>query len=113
LPTKKRSAKNDEPAPEEESSEESIHVGGPGMGMGTNFKDMMSKETQMHILRGVTELALAMETMIPKSQMPEDVKQHAKAAKREMLLMVRSMIDAHLAKVPETVEPKLKKIDVE
>jgi len=76
---------------------------------------MMSKETQMHIFRGISELALAMDSMIPRSQMPEEAKRHAKAIKREMLLMLRSMIDAKLndATSEAEQEPKLKKIEVE
>jgi len=83
--------------------------------MGMNFKDMMSKETQMHVFRGVSELAMAMDSMIPRSQMPEEAKQHAHAAKREMLLMLRSLIDAKLSCSGTEVEPepKLKKIEVE
>jgi hypothetical protein len=114
LPTKKKSTKKVEPAPEEKCCEEETFSSGRGAGIGMNLKDMMSKEAQMHIFRGVSELALAMDSMMPRSQMPEEVKQHAKAAKREVLLMLRSMIDAHLSNAPEaSQEPKLKKIDVE
>jgi hypothetical protein len=114
LPTKKKSTKKVEPAPEEKCCEDSSYSSGSGAGFGANFKDMISKEAQMHIFRGISELALAMDTMMPRSQMPEEVKQHAKAAKREVLLMLRSMIDAHLSKVPEaSQEPKFKKINVE
>jgi hypothetical protein len=113
LPTKKKSAKKDEPAPEESSCDEATCRGERGMGL--NFKEMMNKETQMHVFRGLSELALAMESMMPKSQMPAEVKQHAQAAKREVLLMLRSIIDAKLSAGPEAAEsePKLKKIDVE
>jgi hypothetical protein len=114
LPTKKKSTKKVEPAPEETSDEDSIFSSGRGAGIGVNFKDMMSKEAQMHIFRGFSELALAMDSMMPRSQMPEEVKHHAKAVKREVLLMLRSMIDAHLSKASEaSQEPKLKKINVE
>ena len=110
MPAKKKSTKRVEPSPEERCYDEPM-----GSGLGTNLKDMMSKEVQLHIFRGITELALAMDSMIPRSQMPEEAKQHAKAAKREMLLMLRSLIDAKLScgtSVAEP-EPRLKKIDVE
>ena len=115
MPAKKKSTKKVEPAPEERCCEGPMGFSDRGSGLGTNLKDMMSKETQLHVFRGITELALAMDSMIPRSQMPEDAKQHAKAAKREMLLMLRSLIDAKLS--GETAEaeqePKLKKIEVE
>jgi hypothetical protein len=113
LPTKK-STKKAEPSPED-SGEGPINSSECCAGMGTNLKDMMSKETQVHILRGFSELAMAMEGMIPKTQMPEDAKQHAQAAKREVLLMLRSLIDAKLGSTAtrSETEPKLKKIEVE
>ncbi len=114
MPTKKKPTKKDEPSPEQ-SWEDPIHASERGARMGTNLKDMMSKETQMHIFKGISELAMAMEGMIPKTQMPEDAKQHAKAAKREMLLMLRSLIDAKLSGPANDVEQdkNLKKIEVE
>jgi hypothetical protein len=80
-----------------------------------NFKDVMSKETKMHVLRGISELALAMDSIIPKSMMPEEAKQHAQVAKREMLLILRSLIDAKLNCVTHETDKKqkLKKIEVE
>ncbi len=99
----------------EESWEDPVHASERGARMGTNLKEVMSKETQMHIIKGFSELAIAMEGMIPKTQMPEEAKQHAKAAKREMLLMLRSLIDAKLSGSANDVEQekKLKKIEVE
>ncbi len=114
MPTKKKSTKKVEPEPEEGCCEDPIHSSGRA-GVGMNFKDIMSKETQMHVFRGFSELALAMDSMIPRSQMPEEAKRHAHAAKREMLLMLRSLIDAKLSCIApeEEQEPKLKKIEVE
>ena len=114
MPTKKKSTKKGEPSPEE-SWEDPIRASERGARMGTNLKDMMSKETQMHIFKGFSELAMAMDSMIPRSQMPDEVKQHAQAAKREMLLMLRSLIDAKLSGSANDVEQekKLRKIEVE
>ena len=115
MPTKKKPTKKVEPAPEEQTSDDPTYSSDRGAGFGTNLKDMMSKETQMHLFKGITEMALAMESMIPRSQMPEEAKRHARAIKREMLLMLRSMIDAKLNDATDEVEPelKLKKIEVE
>jgi len=115
LPAKKKPTKKVEPAPEEPCCEDPLNSIDRGAGLGTNLKDMISKETQMHIFRGISELALAMDSMIPRSQMPEEAKRHAKAIKREMLLMLRSMIDAKLNDATSEVvqESKLKKIEVE
>jgi hypothetical protein len=115
LPAKKKPTEKVEPSPEEQTSDEPMYSSVRGAGLGTNLKDMMSKETQMHILRGISEFALAMDGMIPRSQMPEEAKRHAKAIKREMLLMLRSMIDAKLNDETSEIEqePKLKKIEVE
>jgi hypothetical protein len=114
LPTKKKPTEKAEPAPEQ-SGDDPTYSSDRGAGLGTNLKDMISKETQMHLFKGITEMALAMESMIPRSQMPEDAKRHARAIKREMLLMLRSMIDAKLNDATNEVEPepKLKKIEVE
>ena len=114
MPTTKKSTKKAEPSPDA-SYEDPIRPSECGAGRGTNLKDMMSKETQMHIFRGFSELAMAMEGMIPKTQMPEEAKQHAQAAKREMLLMIRSLIDAKLSGTVarSETEAKLKKIEVE
>src|SRR5512137_2046105 len=74
--------------PEEETSQESA---GPG-GMG----NMMSKETQLHLFKALSEFAIAMDGMIPKSKMPEEAKKHASAAKKEVLLTIRALIDAQI-----------------
>ena len=115
MPAKKKPTKKVELEPEEQVSDDPMYSRVRGARLGTNLKDMMSKETQMHIFRGISELALAMDGMIPRSQMPEEAKRHAKAIKREMLLMLRSMIDAKLNDETSEVEqePELKKIEVE
>ena len=61
-----------------------------------SMDQMLSKDTQMHLFKAGTELAMALDTLIPKSKMPEEAKEHAIAAKKEILLMVRALIDAKL-----------------
>lgn len=94
----------------EESSEAGSQAGSYGMG------DVMSKEAQMHIFKALTELAAAFEGMVPRNRFPEEAKKHGKAAKKEFLLMMRSLIDAEIECVERgkgKSEPKLKKIKVE
>ncbi len=76
----------------------------------------MSKETQMHLFRALSEFAIAADGMIPKNRMPEEAKKHATAAKKEILLMIRALIDAQIECVDKgkgAEVPKLKKIKVE
>jgi hypothetical protein len=89
-------------------------TGGGGMG------DMLPKETQMHLFKAATELAMAFENIMPKRQMPDDVKQHAVAAQREFLLMLRAFLDHQIEGVDKRCgagskepESRLKKIDVQ
>lgn len=111
MATKKKAEKVDEPIevnPEEESSAGGIGGGLGGMGM--------SKETQMHLFKALSEFAIAADGMLPKTKMPDEAKKHAMAAKKEMLLMIRALIDAQIECVEKgnTAEvPKLKKIKVE
>jgi hypothetical protein len=94
--------------PEEEAPQEDAGLGGMG--------NMMSKETQMHLFKALSELAVVADGMIPKSKVPEEAKKHAVAAKKEILLMIRALIDAQIQCVEKGkgVEgPKLKKIKVE
>jgi hypothetical protein len=114
LPTKKKPTKKVEQEPKEECCAGPMGFGDLTKGFKANVKDMMPKETQMHIFRGFSEFALAMDSMIPWDQMPSDVRDHGQAAKREMLLMLRSMIDSQLSNTPgPTKESKLQKIKVE
>jgi len=93
--------------------------GGDPSGGIRGMGDMLPKETQMHLFKAATELAMALENIVPKNQMPDEVKQHALAARREFLLMLRAFLDHQISRVdskscskPET-EPRLKKIDVQ
>jgi hypothetical protein len=114
MASRKKAEKVEEPIevnPEEEPSSE----GGFGASLG-GMGGTMSKETQMHLFKALSELAIAADGMIPKSKMPEEAKKHAMAAKKEILLTVRALIDARIECMDKgmSVEgPKLKKIKVE
>jgi hypothetical protein len=101
---------------ERKQPEEDSPKGRRGASKGS-IDQMLSKDTQMHLFKAGSELAMALDTMLPKSKMPEEAKEHAKAAKKEMLLMMRALIDAKLERCDEE-ESKgpsggLKKISVE
>ena len=76
---------------------------------------LLSKETTEHVMKAGTELFLALDSIIPESRMPADARKHYLAAKREILLMMKSVIDANLEAV-DTLQGKessdLKKIEV-
>ena len=76
---------------------------------------LLSKETTEHVMKAGTELFLALDSIIPESRMPADARKHYLAAKREFLLMMKSVIDANLEAV-DTLQGKessgLKKIEV-
>jgi hypothetical protein len=80
---------------------------------------VFSKDTREHLIRASTEMILAIDSMIPRDKIPEDVKQHFLAAKRETLMLVRSVIDAQIGMVrdveakEEPPETGLRKIELE
>ncbi|MGD0056954.1 MAG: hypothetical protein ABSB83_03745 [Methanomassiliicoccales archaeon] len=77
---------------------------------------LLSKETTEHIMKAGTELFLALDSVIPDSRIPAEARIHYLTAKKEFLLMMRSVIDANLQVVDDlekTDSSKLKKIDVE
>ncbi len=81
---------------------------------------VFSKETRDHLVRASTEMILAVDSMIPRDKIPEDVKQHYLAAKRETMLLIRSVLDAQInmvldleSKKEAPPEPGLRKIDLE
>lgn len=82
-------------------------------------ESMFSKETRDHLVRASTEMILAIDSMIPRDKIPEDVKKHFVAAQRETLLLVRSVLDAQLS-LCQDIEAKeqppeagLRKIELE
>jgi hypothetical protein len=80
---------------------------------------VFSRDTREHLIRASTEMILAIDSMIPRDKIPEDVKQHFLAAKRETLMLVRSVIDAQIGMVrdveakEEPPETGLRKIELE
>jgi predicted component of type VI protein secretion system len=82
-------------------------------------ESMFSKETRDHLVRASTEIILAIDSMIPRDKIPEDVKQHYLTAKRESLLLVRSLLDSQINLVrdienkEQPPEAGLRKIELE
>jgi hypothetical protein len=78
---------------------------------------MVSQEGLGHLMRAATEFMGAMDSMMPKKRVPEEVKVHYKAAKREMLLMARAMLDAKIAECDAAQateeEPRVKQINLD
>jgi hypothetical protein len=81
---------------------------------------VFSKETRDHLVRASTEIILAVDSMIPRDKIPEDVKQHYLAAKRETMLLVRTVLDAQINMVQDLEtkregppEPGPRKIDLQ
>ena len=81
---------------------------------------MISQDTVGHLMRAATEFLGAMDSMMPKKKVPDEVKVHYLAAKREMMLMARAMLDAKIAAfdarhgqqaAPE--EPRVKQINLD
>jgi len=111
MPKKKAVPVEEEPKKEEIPFEGSENWEGPSEGG-------IPQETVGHLMRAATEFLGAMDTMMPKKRMPDEVRKHYKAAKKEMLLMARAMLDAKIAecdgeKVTSKEEPRVRKINLE
>jgi hypothetical protein len=65
---------------------------------------VFSRETRDHLVKAGTELLLAFDSMIPRDKIPEDVKQHYLAAKRETMLLVKTLLDAQIGMVRDLEE---------
>jgi hypothetical protein len=81
---------------------------------------VFSKETRDHLVRASTEIILAVDSMIPRDKIPEDVKVHYLAAKRETMLLIRTVLDAQIHMVQDLEskkegppDPGLRKIDLQ
>ena len=79
---------------------------------------MIPQETVGHLMRAATEFLGAMDTMMPKKKMPDEVRKHYRAAKKEMLMMARAMLDAKIAecdseKAAPAKESHIRKINLE
>jgi hypothetical protein len=80
---------------------------------------MFTAETVGHLMRAATEFMSAMDNIMPKKKVPDEVKVHYKAAKKELMLMARAMLDAKIAacetgqagQAPE--EPHVRKINLD
>jgi hypothetical protein len=111
MPKKKAAPVEEEPKKEEMPFEESGK-------WDESPEAVMPKDTVAHLMRAATEFLGAMDTMMPKRKMPDEVRVHYKAAKKEMLLMARAILDAKIAecdgeKSAEAEEPRVRKINLE
>jgi hypothetical protein len=108
---KKATPVEEEPMKEEVPFEESGKWNEPSGGM-------ISQDTVGHLMKAATEFLGAMDTMMPKRKMPDEVRVHYKAAKKEMMLMARAILDAKIAecdneRAPAEQEPRVRKINLE
>ena len=88
-------------------------------GWGESSGGPVPKEAVGHMMRAATEFLGAMDSMMlaPKRMMPDEVKVHYVAAKKEMMLMARAMLDAKIAACDAShvkeEEPRVRKINLE
>jgi len=76
---------------------------------------VVNTETREHLTRAGVELMMALDSMLPKGLVPDDVKEHYRNAKRETALMMKAIIDHQVERgrcVKEEAKG-LKKIDLE
>ena len=111
MPRKKAAPIKEEPKKEEIPFERNENWEGSSEGR-------IPQETVGHLMRAATEFLGAMDTMMPKKKMPTEVRKHYKAAKKEMLLMARAMLDAKIAecdgeRTATEEEPRIRKINLE
>jgi hypothetical protein len=77
-------------------------------------QEIFSNETISHLVRASTEFILAVDSMIPRDQIPREVREHYTNAKKETILLFKSLLDAQLKTVEEDSERQgFKKIDLE
>jgi hypothetical protein len=111
MPRKKAAPVEEGPKSEEVPFEESGNWNEPS-------EAGMPKEAMGHMMRAASEFFTGMEGMMPKRTMPPEVKLHYKAAKKEMMLMARAMLDAKIAECdseasPKEPEPRIRKINLD
>jgi hypothetical protein len=83
---------------------------------GPEPEGMIPTEAVGHLMKAASEFIGAMDSMMPKKKVPDEVRVHYMAAKKEMMLMARSMIDAKIAACDaeqSEEEPRIKKINLE
>lgn len=76
----------------------------------------LPQETVVHLMRSGTEFLAAMDSLMPRSVMPPEVKVHYNNIRKETLLLFRSFIDSQLNdmdKKREAPAPRLRKIDLD
>ena len=79
---------------------------------------VFTAETRDHLVRAGTEMILAMDSMIPRGLVPPEAKEHYLAAKRETMLLMKTLLDAHLEVIKdleknEEPPPSFHKIDLD
>lgn len=80
---------------------------------------ILPKPAREHLVRAGSEMLLALDYMIPRDKIPDDVKQHLIAAKRETLMIWKCLLDAQLNVIkemerkPQEEETGLRKIELE
>jgi len=100
---------------EEETTKEEIPFEG-GEKWSEPSGGMIPQEAVGHLMKAATEFLGAMDSMMPKKKMPSDVRVHYMAAKKEMMLMARAMLDAQIAACDgghAEEAPRVKKINLE
>ncbi len=80
----------------------------------TLSEGIFSNETISHLVKASTEVILAVDSMVPRDKIPKDVMEHYTNAKREAILLFKSLLDAQLKTVEEDQDRQgFKKIDLE
>ncbi len=108
MPRKKTAPVEEEPKKEEVPMEEEKWSEPKG--------GIIPQDAVGHLMKAATEFLGAMDSMMPKKKMPSEVRVHYMAAKKEMMLMARAMLDAQIAACdsgPAEEEPRIRKINLE
>lgn len=105
---------------EEGAAEEEIGRGQRLRGEAERITEtILPKAAREHLVRAGSEMLLAFDYMIPRDKIPDDVKQHLIAAKRETLMIWKCLLDAQLSVIkemerePQEEEPSLRKIELD
>ena len=76
-------------------------------------KNVVTKETMTHFINAGTEALQAANAAVKQMNVPEETKTRIHRAEKEMLLAVRSLIDAAIQRTEEKPKKKTTKIKVE
>ncbi|MFP4545574.1 MAG: hypothetical protein ACLFPN_01835 [Methanomassiliicoccales archaeon] len=79
------------------------------------LRGVVSEEAREHLFKAGSEMLLAMDSVVPHSKVPVDVRRHYLRMKKEFLLMAKSLIDSNLDALEEKGErsERLKKIELD